>query len=152
MVGPTNLNPPQGPPFVLDGSPADELPDVGIEASEFLLNREKPPGVRDGGLDLPPVADNARIGKERGDLLFSIPGYRISVETVEGPPEVLALLQYREPAQPGLGALKEEHLEEFPVSVDGHAPLTVVVFEQEGGRPGPFASFLHPGILVPLWK
>src|SRR5262245_8592260 len=44
-------------PRVLRGTAADELPDVGVEASVLALHREERPRVGDRGLDLRPVAD-----------------------------------------------------------------------------------------------
>ena len=59
------------------------------------------------------------------------------IETVERAPVVLALVQDRQPAEAGLGALQDEELEERAVVVLGHSPLGVVVGEVRGrGRPG----------------
>src|SRR5262249_57026659 len=48
-------------PTVHPGAPADELPAVGVETAELLLDREKPPRVGDRGFDLQAISYDGRI-------------------------------------------------------------------------------------------
>src|SRR5512135_673072 len=46
-------------PPVPGGLASDELPDVAVEAAEFLLHREEGEGIADRRFDLEPVADDS---------------------------------------------------------------------------------------------
>ena len=62
---------------------ADELPDVGVEAAELLLTCEKGLGVFDEGAHLEPVAHDAGVGKQFGNLRVIVMGDLRRVEVVE---------------------------------------------------------------------
>ena len=76
---------------------------------------------------LEPVAHDARVLQQLGDLLFAVAGDPSRVEAVERPSVVLPLVEDGRPGQAGLGPLEDEHLEEVGVVVGGNAPLLVVV-------------------------
>ncbi len=51
-------------PGIDNGLTSDELPHIGIKATEFLLNFQECLGILDGSIDLEPVADDARVGQQ----------------------------------------------------------------------------------------
>ena len=56
----------------------------------------------------------------------------------------LALLQHRQPVQPGLRPFQNQEFEERPVVVNGDAPFAVVIFgEQRAGGPRAADSLRH---------
>jgi hypothetical protein len=73
----------QRPPGVPLGFAAHELPNVPIEASEFLLNGKKGPGVLGRGLDFEPVANNARIAEQPFRFAAGVPGDLFYIEIIE---------------------------------------------------------------------
>jgi hypothetical protein len=114
-------------PPVDHGLPADETPDIGVEAPELLLDLQEAAGVVDCGRDLEPVADDARVGQEPGDLPFVEPGHPRGVEAGEGAAEILAFLKDGQPGQPGLESLEQEMLEDPAVVMDGDPPFHIVI-------------------------
>src|SRR5581483_8020994 len=98
-------------------------------------------GVVDRRLDLEPVAHDAGVGHQAGDVLGPVAGDALGLEAVEGASEVVALLEDGEPRQPGLETLQHQLLEQHPVVRLGHAPLLVVVARIDGlGDAGPGAA------------
>jgi hypothetical protein len=128
-----------GFPRIANWAPADEAPEVGVEAAEFLLHCPKGAGVPDGGGDLEAVAHNAGVGEQPPDLSWTVSGHHLRIEAVKSPPVVVAFVQDGGPTQAGLGALKDEELEERAVIVSGHAPFMVMVLDVQGGF-GPTAA------------
>ena len=124
-------------PGVLLGFAADKPPDVGIECAKFLLQLQKCLCIPNRGFDFQAVADDAGIGEQLANLPLVVAGHLLGIETVEDFAVALALAQDGVPAQPGLGPLQDEELEEFAVVVDRHAPLRVVIRNVDGVlRPG----------------
>jgi len=81
---------------------------VGIKAAEFLLYLQKGPGVLDGGVDLLPVADDARILQQFLDLGCIVLGDFCRIKVVEGFPISFSLFEDGAPTQPGLSAVEDE--------------------------------------------
>src|SRR5207237_2356555 len=94
------------------------------------------PGVVDGGADLQPVAHDPRIAEQPLDIRLPIARYCFEVESAKRPAVILALVENRAPAEPGLGAFKDEQLEERKVVVARDAPLLVVVAHHQLRWPG----------------
>src|SRR5262249_33714748 len=115
------------PPAIDDRCAADELPHVPIEAAELLLDREKAARVRDRGLDLLPVADDAGVREQALDVARPEARDLVWVEAGECAPVTFAFAQDRPPAQAGLRALKQQKLEVLGVLAHGHSPLRVVI-------------------------
>ena len=69
-----------------------------------LLQLQQRPRIVDGGLDLEPVAHDAGIGHQAGDVLGAVAGDARRLEVVEGAAEVLALPQDRQPRQARTGS------------------------------------------------
>src|SRR5262249_44067557 len=128
-------------PRVLRRVAADELPDVGIEASVLALHRQERPRIGDRGVDLRPVADDALVVHEPAYPRRGVARDLLRVESVERLPVRLALSQDGGPAEPGLGALEDQKLEQKPVPMDRHAPLSVVILSLELAS-GPRAAWL----------
>src|SRR5437867_7505811 len=99
-------------PGVLRGASADELPDVRVEASVLALDRQERPRVGDRGLDLRAVADDARVVHEPTDPRRGVAGDLLRVEAVERLPVRRTLSQNRRPAEPSLGTLENQELEQ----------------------------------------
>src|SRR5262245_4647683 len=106
---------------------ADELPDVGVEAAEFVLNRQKGFRVLHGALYFQPVAHDAWIRKQSFHSRWGESRNTRRVEFDEGIAISRTLIQYGFPAQTGLSALEREELEEHPIVVHRHAPFFVVI-------------------------
>src|SRR5690606_31526591 len=114
-------------PAVHDRLAADEAPDVSIEAAELLLHGEEAAGVRDRGLDLLPVADDAGIGEQPLDRAAVEARDARRVEIGERAPVAVALAENRPPREARLRGFEHEELEVLPVVVHRDAPLLVVV-------------------------
>src|SRR5665647_1387312 len=83
--------------------------------------------LRDRGLDLEPVADDAGICEQARRVGFVEGGHGGDVEARERRPEGRPLAQYREPRQARLQRLEGEALEQPVVVEHRPAPLVVVV-------------------------
>jgi hypothetical protein len=83
--------------------------------------------VLDGGVDLQAVADDAGVGQQPRTLGLAVRRDHVDVEAVPRAPEVLPLLQDREPGQAGLVDLENETLEEAVVVAQRETVLVVVV-------------------------
>src|SRR5262249_36007702 len=114
-------------PAVQDRRPADERPDVRVEAAELLLQREEVARIRDGCIDLLAVADDAGILHEPSHRACVEARDLRGIEARERAPVIFALAQDSPPAQARLCALQQEELEVLPIVANRHAPLGVVV-------------------------
>src|SRR5579864_809612 len=113
-----------------------ELPDVAVEAAEFLLHAKECLGIRDGRSNLELVADDAGIAQELADSAPVVARHPLGIESLEGPAIVIALVENRAPTQTGLRAFENQKLEERPVVVRRHAPFFIVITDHEvAGRP-----------------
>src|SRR5579864_768006 len=113
-----------------------ELPDVAVEAAEFLLHPKECLGIRDGRSNLQLIADDARIAQELADFAPVVPRHPLGIESLEGPAIVFALVENRAPTQTGLRAFENQKLEERPVVVRRRAPFFIVIADHEfAGRP-----------------
>ncbi len=106
---------------------ADEVPDIGVETSELLLDRQKCSCILNGRCDLRSVADETRI--EQQSLQFGLVVSRDTswVEATEGAAIVLPLIENGRPTQSGLGAFEDQELEQPAIIVLRDAPFFVVV-------------------------
>ena len=105
------------------------------------MNLQKGLCVLDRRLYFTPVPHDAGVRHQRLQLLWAILGNNHGIKAVEGPAERLPLFQDREPGQPRLKALQNQHLEELPVVMLRPPPLLVVVGDVElGGRVSPAAT------------
>src|SRR5664280_2657802 len=98
-----------------------------------------------GPAHLQPVADDARVGQQGGDLVLVVADDASRVEPVERGAIILTLGQDGRPRQAGLGPLQDQHLEEVGVVVGRHAPLLVVVGPHGVRRLRPGAAGGGPG-------
>ena len=99
------------------GLAADELPEVGVQAPELLLNGEDAAGVVDRRLDLEPVADDARVAEQPLDVGRPEARDRAGVEACERAAVALALPQDRRPG--------EARLRAFSVSISNRCAVVV---------------------------
>ena len=88
-----------------------KLPDVGIEASELLLDFQKPAGVVNRGGDLGLVSDDSRIAEQLLGFSLSISGHLLRIEMIEGEAVVFPFSQDGVPTQSGLSAFQDEEFE-----------------------------------------
>jgi hypothetical protein len=93
----------------------------------FLLQGADPAGVLDGGVHLEPVPDDAGIAQQPGAIPLTIPRHAIDVEAVVGFREPRALLEDREPREPGLVDLEHQSFEQRRVVPNGKTVLAVVI-------------------------
>lgn len=121
---------------------ACEAPDVPIKAAELLLYFQETARIGDGAFDLQAIPDDARVVHQARDVGLSESRHLARLEVLERLPEVLALAQDRNPAQPRLKALQDQHLEHLPIIMDRHAPLLVVIRTVERILPTPPAPGL----------
>src|SRR5215467_1069655 len=128
-------------PSIPDRRSAYELPDIPIEAREFLLNHKKCLRVAHSRFDLEPVAHDAGIFHEAFDLLPRVARNLRRVEGAEGFSVSLAFSEDRRPAQSRLGAFKDQELEQHTVIMLRNAPL-VVVISNHGRSCGPAARLV----------
>src|SRR5206468_3437199 len=92
------------------------------------------------------VPHDARIPEESPDPGRPEAGDSGGLEAVEGPAVRRTFPEDRRPAEPRLGSLEDEELEEPPVAVDRHPPLPVVVAEHRPIAVRPRAPSLHAGL------
>ena len=102
-------------------------PGVGGEAAELVADIEAASRVVDDRLDLPAVADDARIGQETVDIIGPEARHRVDLEVRERGAEVLALAEDRQPRETRHEALEAELLEEAPIVRHRPPPLAVVI-------------------------
>ena len=96
-------------------APVEEAPQERRQGCVRCCELQQRARVVDGGLDLEPVAHDAGIGHQAGDVLGAVAGDALGVEAVEGAAEILALLQDRQPRQAGLEAFQHQLLEQRAV-------------------------------------
>src|SRR5271169_6204256 len=119
-------------PAILHRPSADELPNVSIEAAEFLLNHEEGAGILDGRANFEPVANDPGIFQQRCNLRFVESGDFARIEAVESGSIGGSFFQNGNPAQTRLSAFQYQEFEEKAVIVYGHAPFFIVVSDQMG--------------------
>lgn len=103
--------------------PADERP----EPLRRLVQRQPCPGVAPRGVELEAVADDAGVEHALLDLGIGHLRQALRVEAEQHLTVALALLQHRDPRQPGLKAFEQQHFEQRARLALGRAPLAVVV-------------------------
>ena len=103
--------------------PADERP----EPLGRCVQRQPGLGVAPCGVELEAVADDAGVEHAFLDLGIAHLRQALRVEAEQHLTVALALLQHRDPRQPGLKALEQEHFEQCTGLALRRAPLAVVV-------------------------
>src|SRR5438445_5164238 len=126
-------------PSIRFRSPANEPPDIGVETTELLLDREHFPCIRDRGANLQSVPDDAVIRQQGPHFPRVVLRDPCGVESVERAPIVLAFSEDRQPREARLSALQAAELEELAVVVFRGPPLRVVVLEEDRIAPCPLA-------------
>src|SRR5438270_8864948 len=104
---------------------SDELPDVTVEASEFLQHAQECLGVLDGCLDLEPVADDSWIGQQCLHFPRTEPGDHFRVKALESLSVVFALLENGLPTKSCLRTLENKKLKQPVVGMHRNAPFRV---------------------------
>ena len=102
-------------------------PQVAVEGSLLVPDGQERPGVGHRTLHLEPVAHDAGILQQRGQLLIAVAGDPAGVEAVEGASVVVPLVEDGRPGQAGLRPFEDEHLEQVGVIVRGDPPFMIVV-------------------------
>ena len=111
-------------------------PDEPVQAS-LRAQRERCSGVGHGGFDLGSVAHDCAIGHQALDVGVAELGHPLGVEVTECMPKGPALVENRQPAQPGLEGLEADPLEQRALAANRQAPLGVVVVAVDGMIGGP---------------
>jgi len=93
----------------------------------MFLGRVAALGVVDGGVDLAAMAHDARVLEQAVDAATVEPRDRVDLEIGETRAEVFALVENREPAEPGLKPFEAEFLEDPPIVPRGHTPFVIMV-------------------------
>src|SRR6185369_7564983 len=83
--------------------------------------------IRNGGIDLQPIANYPRVVQQRRDLSFVVTRDLRRIETVERLAIVVTFAQDCFPTQSGLCAFENQKLKQTRVVVNGHAPFLVVI-------------------------
>src|SRR6185369_6747986 len=115
------------PAFAPQRLAVDEAPDVSVETAKLALHFAKTVRVRNGGIDLQPVANYPRVVQQRRDLSFVVTRDFRRIETVERLAIVVTFAQDCFPTQSGLCAFENQKLKQTRVVVNGHAPFLVVI-------------------------
>ena len=116
---------------------AREAPDVPIETAVLLLHVEKPPRVGDGRFDFQAITDDALVSHQARNVGLTESRHFPHIEVLERLPEIVALAQDGNPAQPRLKALQGQHLEDLPIVMDRHAPFPVMILAVQRILPAP---------------
>jgi hypothetical protein len=134
-------------PRILYGSAMNELPDVVIKASKFLLNLQKCPGVRDSRIDFEPVSYDLRIGEQPGYGILRVVGDFPGIKIIKGFSVAFPLSQDSRPAQSRLRAFQNKKLEQRSVIMDFHPPFIIMIGLFEFASIGPVTTFhLSPSL------
>ncbi len=128
-----------------DRRAVDEAPEPVAEGALALAQLEKGPRVADGGVDLGPVAHDAGIGQQSFPFPVAEARDGVRIEVCERAPVGVALAQDRQPGQPRLRSLEDQHLEQVALVARGHAPLVVVVGDVGGVAETPFTADARVG-------
>ena len=70
-------------PLIMDGFTTDKGPTILAEGTEFFPNLQVDAGVKPYGIDLEPVADNARIFQNSFQLLIGQAGQFFRIESLK---------------------------------------------------------------------
>ena len=101
-----------------------------VDEAALLAQRHGRPGVRDRGIDLASVADDARLEHQAlGVAARRTPRSTSASKPANASRKAGALVQDRQPGQARLERLEGEPLEVRGLAVDRHPPLGVVVGE-----------------------
>jgi len=103
---------------VAQGPVAHKAPDVPVEAAKLLLDLQKTPRVGDGPFDFQAVANDALVSHQPCNVGLAESRHFPCIEALELLPEIIALAQDDNPAQPRLEALQGQHLEDLPILMD----------------------------------
>src|SRR5690349_2731710 len=85
-------------PAIADGLSIYEAPEIGVERTEFFLNAQDGLRIQRRGMNLEPVANNARVRKQPALLAFPVARHFLNLEIIESLAVILALLENRLPA------------------------------------------------------
>ena len=110
-----------------DWSAADIGPDESVKAAVLLLNFKECFCVANGGVDLTPVPDDPCVRHKCFNLCIIVKRDLLGIKIVKGTAKSFPLFQHRDPCQPSLHPLQDQHLKQFIVIVEGLAPLVVVI-------------------------
>src|SRR5687768_7331982 len=127
----TGRNLPERTPATHERRSANEVPDIGVEAAELLLNGKEGLRISNSAFDLEAVANNPRVPQQPLHSRRREPRNLRRIEVQERITITLALLQNGLPAEAGLRSFQGQELEQNPVIVDRHAPLGVVIRDAE---------------------
>jgi hypothetical protein len=83
------------------------------------------------------VANDAFVGQQPRDVARCESRNLLHVEVCKRAAEVLALPEYRQPAQAGLEAFQADFLEQATIVPDRLSPLTIVILDVERICPAP---------------
>ena len=75
----------------VDNFPACPAPNIGVKTAVFFLNVPEDAAVFDAGSDFQPVADDALVREQLGDLFLAVGADLVQVKTVIDLPESLPL-------------------------------------------------------------
>ena len=129
----------EGLVVVGDRGVIDEGPDERAQGGARFVKIEDGASVVDRRFDLELVADNGWIVHQALEVGIGEPGNLFGIEVLEEFSIPGSFFEDGLPAQPGLGALEGEHLEDVVLAMVGHAPLGVMIFDLDR-RSGPLAS------------
>src|SRR2546430_697410 len=104
-----------------------EAPDVPVEATELFLDLQKASRVGDGRFNFQAIPNDALVFQQARDICRIESCDLPYIEVLERLPEIVALSQDGNPAQPRLEALQHQHLEDLPIVMDWHPPFLVMI-------------------------
>ncbi len=89
----------------------DELPEIAVERSLLFADAKKRFRILRRGGDLEPIANDAGVGQQTGELPLPIASDFFRIEIIKSGSIILSFSQDRLPTQASLGALENEHFE-----------------------------------------
>ena len=132
---------PDAVPAVLDRDIVDIAPQVACKRRIFFEKLQESAGVFDRGLYFQAIADDAGVLHQAVNIFLAVAGDAPGIEVVERLAIVVPLPQDGQPAETGLGAFEDQHLEEPAIVVQRDTPLLVVIGNILGVATAPCASF-----------
>ena len=123
--------------------PLHKVPEKVTQGAALFAQRQIGAGIANGGSHFQPIADDARILKQGGHLAVVIAGNLLRVEAIEDLAIMLALAQYGNPAQPGLGTFQIQAFKQGLIIILRHSPLVIVVVLIERVIPAPGTAVVH---------
>jgi len=136
-------------PTILLRFATDKIPEVSIETAELFPDCEKRVRILDRRCNLQSVAHDSGVAEQPFYIARAVTRDLLRTKTVERFAIILAFLENRRPAQPGLCAFEDQKFKQLSIVVNRHAPFLIMIgdvwfssrpgtarHEEDGGEQG----------------